>query len=191
MLTVKKLLFFAYAITWTTFAAAASAPIPAPGTVTVTSLEVDTKGGACKPGEVGVAISPDNSAITVIFDNFQAADGPNAPDTTKRAACRVNIGINAPGWTFDITSTDFRGYVYLESGVVANLESQWKWNTGGGKASMSKTVNGPFSDDFLLHQNGEIFDRTANVCQKKNTTLTIGLIVTVKSGGSKATGIVR
>jgi hypothetical protein len=126
------------ALAYIAVCAAASAISPAPGSVSVASLEIDTKGGGCKPGEVGVIVSSDNSALTIIFDNFQAADGPAAPDTTKRAACKVLVGIDSPGWAFDITSVDFRGYIYLESGVQATLDSQWAWNAGGGKVCLGK-----------------------------------------------------
>jgi hypothetical protein len=39
----------------------------------------------------------------------------------------VNIGMTSPGWAFDISSADFRGYVYIEKGVNASLVSRWKW----------------------------------------------------------------
>ncbi|KAF2826774.1 hypothetical protein CC86DRAFT_291645 [Ophiobolus disseminans] len=174
-------------------ASAAAVPPTTPplGSVSLSALEVTTKGSACSPGTVGVALASDNSALTLIFDNFQAGDGPNAPGTAKRAACTVNIDINVPGWAFDIVSTDFRGYVYLEQGVVAGLTSSWKRNNGLGKGTTKRTVNGPFSDDFLLHRDGELSDTEASVCSKNNAKVTINLIVTVKSGGSKATGLVR
>ncbi|KAH7076318.1 hypothetical protein FB567DRAFT_583402 [Paraphoma chrysanthemicola] len=183
-------IFFA-CFTVVSAAPAASAIRPPKGAVSVAALEVDTKGGACKPGEVGVALAADNSALTLIFDNFQAGDGPNAPGTSKRSSCRVNIDISAPGWAFDIISTDFRGYIYLESGVTASLTSQWKRNNGLGKGTSQRTVNGPFDDDFLLHRDGDLSDTEASVCSKNNAKVTINLVVTVKSAGSKATGLVR
>ena len=106
----------------------AAAPIrPPAGAVSLVSLDVDLDGDGCKPGEVSVAIAGDNSALTVIFDNFAAADGPKAGTANTRAFCRVNIGMDSPGWAFDIASADFRGYVYVEKGVEASLVSRWKW----------------------------------------------------------------
>lgn len=99
---------------------------PGAGKITISSFDVDLDGGGCKAGEASVALAADNSALTVLFDNFSAADGPKAVGKT-RAFCRVNIGINMAGWAFDVSSADFRGYVYLEKGVEASLVSRWKW----------------------------------------------------------------
>jgi hypothetical protein len=94
----------------------AAAPVrPPAGGVNLTSLVVD------------MAIAKDNSAMTIIFDNFQAADGPSAGKTKSRAFCRVTIGVNSPGWAFDISSADFRGYVNLDKGAEASLVTRWKY----------------------------------------------------------------
>jgi hypothetical protein len=100
---------------------------PTTGGVSFTSLEVDLEGGGCKPGDASVSIAHDNTAMIIIFDKFQAAEGPKAGKTKSRAFCRVTIGINSAGWAFDITSADFRGYVNIEKGVEASLVSRWKW----------------------------------------------------------------
>jgi hypothetical protein len=106
----------------------AATPVrPSPGGVSLTSLVVDLDGSNCKSGDASVAIASDNSAMTIILDNFQAADGPNAGKTKSRAFCRVTIGVNSPGWAFDITSADFRGYVNLDKGAEASLVSRWKY----------------------------------------------------------------
>lgn len=106
----------------------AAAPVrPPAGAVSLASLDVDLDGSGCKPNEVTVVLARDNSAMTILFDNFQAADGPKAGGASTRAFCRVNVGMNLPGWAFDITSADFRGYVYVEKGVEASLVSRWKW----------------------------------------------------------------
>ncbi|KAF1846048.1 uncharacterized protein K460DRAFT_366890 [Cucurbitaria berberidis CBS 394.84] len=106
----------------------AVAPLrPPPGGVSLVSLDVDLDGDGCRPGQVSVTIAKDNSALTIIFDKFAAADGPRAGKKNPRAFCRVNIGMNTPGWAFDVDSADFRGYVYVEKGVEASLVSRWKW----------------------------------------------------------------
>lgn len=65
--------------------------------------------------------------MTFIFDEFEAAIGPRAGDTSKRALCKVNVTISSPGWAFDVGSVDFRGYVQLQRGVEASIVSRWKW----------------------------------------------------------------
>lgn len=123
---------------------AALAVAPPAGGVSL-ALTVDMEGGGCKPGEAKAAIAYDNSAITIILDNFQAAQGPSAGNLKSRAFCRVIIGVNSPGYAFDITSADFRGYVKLDQGVEASLVSRWKWiDTSGndlkGKVGVCSSV---------------------------------------------------
>jgi hypothetical protein len=111
----------------------AAAPVrPAQGKASLTALDVDLDGNGCKAGDVSVMLASDNSALTIIFDNFSAADGPKAGTAKTRAFCRVNIGMTSPGWAFDVTSADFRGYVYIEKGVDASLVSRWKWIDASG-----------------------------------------------------------
>ncbi|KAH7348242.1 hypothetical protein BKA66DRAFT_432199 [Pyrenochaeta sp. MPI-SDFR-AT-0127] len=175
----------------------AAAPVrPPAGAVSLASLDVDLDGSGCKPGEVTVVLARDNSAMTILFDNFQAADGPKAGGASTRAFCRVNIGMNLPGWAFDIASADFRGYVYVEKGVEASLVSRWKWidkngNDMKGKGNIHKIVNGPFESDFLLHKSGELSDSEASVCQKKDARIQISMSATVSSGTSKKNGYVQ
>lgn len=114
-------------------AAAAAAPVrPPKGSANVTSLEVSTDGSGCRSGQVSSQLASDNSALTIIFDDFTAADGPKAITSHTRALCKVNIGMSSPGWAFDVSSADFRGYVYLEKGVNASLVSRWKWIDSSG-----------------------------------------------------------
>ncbi|OAL06847.1 hypothetical protein IQ06DRAFT_311949 [Phaeosphaeriaceae sp. SRC1lsM3a] len=174
---------------------AALAVVPPAGGVSL-ALTVDMEGGGCKPGEAKAAIAYDNSAITIILDNFQAAQGPAAGNLKSRAFCRVIIGVNSPGYAFDITSADFRGYVKLDQGVEASLVSRWKWIDASGadlkgKGNIHKIVNGPFSDDVLLHKDGELSGSEATVCQKKDAKLSISLSATVSANVANANGYIQ
>ena len=97
------------------------------GAVKVDNPDVDSEGNGCKAGSVGVAFASDNSALTLIFDSFQAAVGPEAGGLKKRAFCRVNVTLASPGWAFDVSSVDFRSYVNIVKGVDVSLVSRWKW----------------------------------------------------------------
>ena len=105
---------------------------PPKGSANVTSLDANFEGSGCRSGKVSSQLASDNSVLTIIFDDFAAADGPKAITSHTRALCKVNIGMTSPGWAFDIDSADFRGYVYLEKGVNASLVSRWKWIDSSG-----------------------------------------------------------
>lgn len=116
---------------------AATTTLPPKGAATVGAVkvddpDVDSEGNGCRAGSVGVAFAADNSALTLIFDKFQAAVGPAAGDLKKRAFCRVNVTLASPGWAFDVGSVDFRAYVNIAKGVDVSLVSRWKWIDSGG-----------------------------------------------------------
>ncbi|KAF2278090.1 uncharacterized protein EI97DRAFT_283504 [Westerdykella ornata] len=150
------------------------------------TVETEADGSGCRPGTVRVAVSEDSSLMTFIFDDFQAAVGPNAGSYRKRALCRVSVTISSPGWAFDVQSVDFRGYVRLGKGVQASIVSRWKWvdmKTGAdlkGKGNMQKKVEAPFEEDFLLHKDGETSGEAA-VCQKASARFAITLSATLNT----------
>lgn len=127
---------------------AATTTLPPKGAATVGAVQVDdpdvdSEGNGCRAGSVGVAFATDNSALTLIFDNFQAAVGPAAGTLKKRAFCRVNVTLASPGWAFDVSSVDFRSYVNLAKGVDVSLVSRWKWIDSKGvdmKGKVSRPV---------------------------------------------------
>ncbi|KAF2031739.1 hypothetical protein EK21DRAFT_62486 [Setomelanomma holmii] len=180
-------------------------PLPVPfappaGGVSLTSFQVDLEGSGCQPGDASVAIARDNSAMTIIFDKFEAAEGPKKGTAKSRAFCRGTIGVNSPDYAFDITSADFHGYVNVEEGVEASLVSRWKWVDSNGvdlKGKVNghrngrKIIKGPFQDDVLLQKNGELSGSEATDCQKKDAMIQISLSATVSAGSFQNNGYVQ
>jgi hypothetical protein len=126
-----------------------TATLPPKGACKISDVEVDvdTSGSGCRAGSVAVSLAEDNSIVNLIFDNFQAAIGPDALDISKRALCKVNITMSSPGWAFDVKTVDFRGYLKLGAGVDASLVSRWKWVDAKGvdikgKVSVASTLLG-------------------------------------------------
>ncbi|KAF2683224.1 hypothetical protein K458DRAFT_452614 [Lentithecium fluviatile CBS 122367] len=163
--------------------------------VAVDDPDVDTEGSGCRAGTVGVAFATDNSALTLIFDDFAAGVGPNSGTLRKRAFCRVNVTMSSPGWAFDVSSVDFRSYVKIAKGVEASIVSRWKWIDGKGvdmkgKGNVKKVLTGPFEDDFLLHKDGELSDSDQSVCSKASAMFQLSLSVTLTPSSSSQSGIV-
>lgn len=140
-------------------AAPAATPVrPPSGTpkvekVAVDNPNVDTEGSGCRAGTVGVAFASDNSALTLIYDNFAAGVGPNSGSLRKRAFCRVNATMSSPGWAFDVSSVDFRSYVKVAKGVEASLVTRWKWIDSKGvdmKGKVSEPLFCVFGADVFV-----------------------------------------
>ncbi|KAF1964998.1 hypothetical protein BU23DRAFT_490916 [Bimuria novae-zelandiae CBS 107.79] len=167
------------------------------GAVKVDNPDLDSEGNGCRAGSVGAAFASDNSALTLIFDDFQAAIGPAAGDLRKRAFCRVNVTLTSPGWAFDVSSVDFRSYVNIAKGVDVSLVSRWKWiDKKGvdmeGKGNVKKVLSGPFQEDFLLHnKDGELSDSQQSVCSKASATFQLSISATLSASGSSLPGLVQ
>ncbi|KAF2707946.1 hypothetical protein K504DRAFT_483201 [Pleomassaria siparia CBS 279.74] len=165
-------------------------------TISAVDVDVDTDGNGCRPGSVAVGISEDNSLINLLFDNFQAAVGPNSGDIRKRALCKVNVTMSSPGWAFDVQTVDFRGYIKLSTGVDASLVSRWKWidNKGvdmKGKGNMQKKLSGPLERDFLIHKDGELSDSEASVCSKASARFQLTISASLSSTSSSIEGVLK
>ncbi|KAJ4300935.1 hypothetical protein N0V90_003024 [Kalmusia sp. IMI 367209] len=182
-------------------ASAATSTLPPKGAATVGAVnvddpDVDSEGNGCRAGSVGVAFATDNSALTLIFDGFQAAVGPAAGSLKKRAFCRVNVTLASPGWAFDVSSVDFRSYVSIAKGVDVSLVSRWKWiDSKGvdmkGKGNVKKVLTGPYEEDFLLHKDGEISDSQQSICQKASAMFQLSLSATLSATSSALSGLVQ
>lgn len=152
------LLLLAVVVTLTSAVPSADPTKPSPGTCTISAIAVDapdvsTGGSGCWPGTVGVAFSSDNSLLTLIFDDFQAAVGPKAGSVKKRTFCRVNVTMSSPGWAFDVSSVDFRSFVDIQKGVGVSLVSRWKWIDAGGmdmKGKVSLVGRSQFSESIFM-----------------------------------------
>ncbi|KAF2257604.1 hypothetical protein CC78DRAFT_588280 [Lojkania enalia] len=182
----------------------ATTTMPPKGAATISGVAVDdpsvgTDGSGCRQGSVAVAFSEDNSIMTLLFDDFQAAIGPNAGDIKKRAFCRVNVTMSSVGWAFDVQSIDFRGYVKLQKGVNASVVSRWKWidpktnQDIKGKGNIQKKIDGPFEDDFLLHKDGELSDNEQSICTKASARFQISISASLNFAGTSTsvTGYVK
>ncbi|KAH7135155.1 hypothetical protein B0J11DRAFT_596112 [Dendryphion nanum] len=176
---------------------------PPKGAVTIKKVDVDapdvdTEGSGCRAGTVGVAIAPDSSFITLMFDDFQAAIGPKSGNVKKRAFCRVNVTMSSPGWAFDVKSVDFRGYVKIAKNVDVSLVSRWKWidpSTGKdikGKGNVQKKAVGPYEEDFLIHKDGEMSDTEQQLCSTKaSAKFQLSLSASLNSLVTNADGYVK
>ena len=81
-------------------------------------------GSGCPQGSVSAAFSPDNTTMTLIFDNWEAQWY-----TTPAAAhenCQLNIEIFVPfGIAFFVASIDHRGYALLDSGCTGSVSTTY------------------------------------------------------------------
>lgn len=75
-------------------------------------------GNGCPQGSASAAISPDGSAISILFDRFaiDARRGGNAWDQMRKN-CRFRIPVAVtPGYTLQAVQVDYRGFADVQKG---------------------------------------------------------------------------
>lgn len=122
------------------------------------SLQEPSYGGTgCPQGTVGVALSPDAKALSVVFDAFMAEAGKSVGKTLDRKSCNLIVPIHIPqGMSVSVLKVDYRGYVYAPKGTQAQfnveyfLKSFGSQNTG---PKASKTFVGAYDNEYLISNN--------------------------------------
>lgn len=122
---------------------------PNPSEVYVQSISYG--GSGCPQGSIGTSLSNDRSTFTLIFDQFVAASGPGVSVTESRKNCQININMRVPnGWTYTISTIDYRGYVQIPAGYTAEQKSVYYFQGQTMQASGATQFRGPATKDYLV-----------------------------------------
>lgn len=131
------------------FASTGYAQDPGPETGTVSIGSFTHGGSACPAGSVAANISPDATALTIIFDNWVVEmDDTPAPVVTRQ--CRLDMKLVAPaGWRYAILGLDYRGFADLEAGARAEQTASYRFNGGAVGQLNPMLLTGPLSTDYI------------------------------------------
>jgi hypothetical protein len=171
---------------------ALSEPIPVPRAPTadpdptqVWIEEVTYGGTGCPQGTASISLASDRKSFTVILDAYIASAGPGYTITDSRKNCQLNIQLHYPGgFQYSIFSSDYRGFVDLESGVTGIQKATYYFAGQTKQSSTQTTFTGPKSEDYLIHD--EIpFDSTVWSPCGEYAGLNINSQVRVDAGSSK------
>jgi hypothetical protein len=122
------------------------------GEVQVTGVRL--RGLGCPEGTVQVVLSPDGSAMTLLYDQFTLA--VDATTARKQMECDVIIDIHKPaGHGFVVDGASVRGFIALDTGMLA--DQTIKVISGNGQVERQASAEfgtqswaGPLSQDFEL-----------------------------------------
>ncbi len=110
-------------------------------------------GTGCPMGTAAVALSPDQQALSILFDQYVVeAGGSKAFD---RKNCNIAIPVHVPqGFSVSVIAIDYRGFTGLPAGGRAQLAvnyfltSSGNPNPGPGLRTQ-KTFYGPMTSDYI------------------------------------------
>lgn len=164
-----------------------------PGEVEI--LSVTAVGAGCPGGSARAVLAPDASAVTVIYDGFEAR--VSGPVTSTRKQCDVSIKLKKPKlFAFAVESADFRGFVGLQRGAKASQRVKIESGTGTiGKVNVNlaqQTWRGPLEEGFNVSAVKPVEGLKYLSCLQpnKDALLKIKSDILVENGGTGAEGLI-
>lgn len=105
-------------------------------------------GTGCPGGSASATVSPDGSAISVLFDNFVTqAQGATRVD---RKACSIAIPVHVPqGFSVSVIQVDYRGFNSLPSGARSQFNAEYFF-AGRPGPRFSERFAGPLQEDYTV-----------------------------------------
>ena len=107
-------------------------------------------GTGCTAGKASVNVSPDNTAISILFDEFVAEAGRTTGRKIDRKSCNISIPVSVPnGYSVAIFTVDYRGFNAVPRGGMTRLDSEYFW-AGARGPRISRSFTGPLNDNYTV-----------------------------------------
>jgi hypothetical protein len=106
-------------------------------------------GSGCPDNSAAVLVSPDNTAFTVTYNNYQAQVGVGAAADEFRKNCQLILNVHVPqGFTYAIAKTDYRGYAKLAPGSWAYEQANYYFQGDSHTTRARHNFAGPYDNDW-------------------------------------------
>jgi hypothetical protein len=161
----------------------------APPTSKIVIDVVTVNGSGCPAGTAAIAMSTDNTAFTVTYSKYQALVGIGATSTDLRKNCQLNLIVHVPtGFTYAITSVDYRGYASIAKGATATERANYYFQGNTATAYTSHTFTGAYDNDWLTSDTVPIASQVWSPCgAQRNLNINTELRVAAGTSNTKTT----
>lgn len=137
--------------------------------------------GCADESTASVNISEDKQAFTVTFSEFAAQTGPLLSPLEGRKNCNLTIDLDIPaGWQFSIASFNFRGYMELDKGIVAEHSATYFLQGDAKQLKFASKNQGPFFDEYVYTDNVGIASTVWSRCGVKRA-LNVNTAINVRN----------
>jgi hypothetical protein len=163
-------------------------PVPPPSDKIVIDV-VTVNGSGCPAGTAAIAMSTDNTAFTVTYSNYMALVGVGSISTDFRKNCQLNLIVHVPtGFTFAITSVEYRGYASIAAGATATERANYYFQGQTATAYTSHTFSGAYDQDWLTSDEVPIAALVWSPCGvQRNLNINTELRVAAGTSNTKTT----
>lgn len=108
-------------------------------------------GPGCPAGSASATVSPDQSALSILFDSYTLEAG--GARRVDRKSCNITIPVEVPsGYSVAVFSVDYRGFNALPRGAQSRLDAEYFW-AGARGPRISRTFVGPVNDVYTVTDN--------------------------------------
>ncbi len=107
-------------------------------------------GSGCPAGSASVVMTPDSSALSLLFDSYVVDAGRSTGRSMNRKTCNIAIPVHVPqGYTVAIFKIDYRGFNQLPYGGYSTFNVEYFFAGSRGPAYTKRFV-GPLENDYVL-----------------------------------------
>jgi hypothetical protein len=108
-------------------------------------------GTGCPAGTVSTTLSPDNTSLSLIFDEYSVSAGGTTGRSFDRKSCNVAIPVFVPeGYSVSVLSVDYRGFNRLPYRASSQFNVEYFFAGGRGPA-FRRTFVGALDSDYLIN----------------------------------------
>ncbi len=108
-------------------------------------------GTGCPAGSASVTLSPDETALSILFDSYLAEAGSATGRTVDRKSCNISIPVQVPsGYSVSIFQVDYRGFNLIPAaGAYTRMDTEYFW-AGSRGPRFARVYSGPTADNYTL-----------------------------------------
>jgi hypothetical protein len=119
-------------------------------------------GQGCPSGSASVTLSPDNKALSILFDEYFVEAGGRKK--LQRKNCTIAIPVHVPtGFSVSLIDVDYRGYVMVPRGGMARFTAEYFF-AGKRGPRYNKTFRGGFDNDYTIQNQLGVFANVWSAC---------------------------
>lgn len=107
-------------------------------------------GSGCPASSASVTLSPDQSTLSILFDQYVTEAGPSSGKTIDRKSCNIAIPVQIPqGYSVSVFKVDYRGFTALPRASRAQFQVEYFFAGSRGPITR-RTFQGPIENDYLI-----------------------------------------
>ncbi|TDD31936.1 DUF4360 domain-containing protein [Actinomadura sp. KC06] len=156
------------------------------------TIEVATvNGSGCPIGTAAIALNETNDAFTVTYSQYIAQAGGSSKPTDGRKNCQINMRVHVPqGFTYAVSSTDYRGYASLQPGASATQLASYYFQGDERTREFSHNLAGPYKKNWQTKDVVDVSQLVWSPCgEQRNFNVNTELRAEEGTDGSKVSFI--